>query len=391
MPKRLTFEQAKKAFEDAGYELLENTYKNAHTKMKYRCPFHPKAENYMNINKLKSGQRCNLCIGRTDYTFDEVFDEFKKAGYELLEKEYKNMNIKMKYKCPVHPDRETTISFAKLKKGNGCPYCAKNAKYTFDEVKKFFDERGLVLLEEKYINARTPMRYTCPNHPNKETKIRVHELLRGVKCRWCDGQGEYTIDEARELFLEKRGYELLEEEYINAKTPMRYKCPSHPDKETKTTLDRLINRGGGCYHCHREWYRGENTSNWKGGTTELRSFLRERINEWRVKWFSYYDGKCAVTGGRDSLEVHHLEPFHQILDKIMYELDLPILDKINEYEPETLELIAKTLLDYHMQHVEGVAIEREIHILYHKVYGKEDGNKEMFDEFVKRYKNGEFR
>ena len=41
MPRKKTYEEVNKAFEDRGYILLEKEYIDAHTKMKYICKKHP--------------------------------------------------------------------------------------------------------------------------------------------------------------------------------------------------------------------------------------------------------------------------------------------------------------------------------------------------------------
>lgn len=44
------------------------------------------------------------------YDFETVKADFEKKGYKLLETKYKNIHTKMKYQCLRHPDKilETT-------------------------------------------------------------------------------------------------------------------------------------------------------------------------------------------------------------------------------------------------------------------------------------------
>ena len=69
---------------------------------------------------------------------------------------------------------------------------------------------------------------------------------------------KYTIEDARTAFAAV-GNELLEEEYINDKTVMRYRCKcgrTQPEIKPKN-LFRIIN---GCYHCHICGYEKMKTS-----------------------------------------------------------------------------------------------------------------------------------
>ena len=56
-------------------------------------------------------------------SYDEVNKAFEASGYELLDKTYLNNKTKLKYKCLKHPDKELYISYDNLLHGHGCPYC----------------------------------------------------------------------------------------------------------------------------------------------------------------------------------------------------------------------------------------------------------------------------
>ena len=67
-------------------------------------------------------------------TYDLVKKEFDDRGYILLSNIYKNNSARLYYICTKHADKgilETT--FANFTKGKGCPYCAKRVKKTQEE------------------------------------------------------------------------------------------------------------------------------------------------------------------------------------------------------------------------------------------------------------------
>ncbi|PET71253.1 hypothetical protein CN514_07600 [Bacillus sp. AFS001701] len=190
MGKQLTYEEVKKLFEERNYELLETVYKNSKTKMQYRCPLHPDKETSININNLKSGYGCPYCAGKI-ITYEEAIEEFEKRGYELLEKRYINIKTKMRYKCPEHPNKETKITLGDLKQGYGCKYCYNDktkkrmTKHTLEAAKEIFKKSGYELLETEYQNNYTPMRYRCPKHPEKIMKTRLSDIKNGHGCNYC--------------------------------------------------------------------------------------------------------------------------------------------------------------------------------------------------------------
>jgi uncharacterized Zn-finger protein len=194
--KRITIDIAKKAFSDRGYELLSNEYINSDTKMEYRCPKHPDKHLSMKYSNLKSGKGCPYCANRGSASYEEVKNAFEQCGYELLETEYSNCITKLRYKCPKHPDKQLSISYARLKQGNRCPYCSKVGKHTLEDAKQIFAEHGLVLLEDHYERADKPMLYSCLKHPDKEQKATLSDVMnRGIGCPHCSGKAKPTIDE----------------------------------------------------------------------------------------------------------------------------------------------------------------------------------------------------
>ncbi|PFZ19512.1 DUF723 domain-containing protein [Bacillus wiedmannii] len=129
-------------------------------------------------------------MARPKLTFEQVKAKFEDRGYELLETEYVIGTAKMRYKCPHHPDKDLSISYAELRSGSGCKYCgilkqSQSKKHSFAHVKETFEARGYTLLENTYVNDRTKMRYKCPHHPNEVFTVLFSHLRRGHGCPKC--------------------------------------------------------------------------------------------------------------------------------------------------------------------------------------------------------------
>lgn len=59
-------------------------------------------------------------------TYEFVKEQFEKEGYELLEETYINSKTKMRYRCPE--GHEHSISWGDWNKGRRCPYCSFDKK-----------------------------------------------------------------------------------------------------------------------------------------------------------------------------------------------------------------------------------------------------------------------
>jgi len=267
-------------------------------------------------------------------SFDEVKKEFGKKGYKLLDANYENNQSKMKYICPFHFEKVHEITLGRLKSGRGCPECgkekAKNAQVSrrldYDYVKKTFEDRGYILLENYYENVMKPMRYICPEHPKEILKIAFRRLAKGQGCKSC-------------------GYEK---------------------------------------------YKGINHHNWNGGTTSLRGRLRYSINKWKLQSMKDYGYTCFVTGENyGDLQVHHTYPFSEVIKETVYELGLEIKQNVGEYTEEEIEKI-KTLFEEKHKGISGMPLRKEVHKLFHSIYGYK--NIDFFNvvEFRDRYLSGEF-
>ena len=99
--------------------------------------------------------------------------------------------------------------------------CSGNVKYTYEYVKQYFTKNNCTLLEERYIGIDSSLKYKCVC--NEISKISFYSFKNGVRCQNCAGNKKYTYEYITKYFREQ-GCELLEKEYINNETVMKYKC-----------------------------------------------------------------------------------------------------------------------------------------------------------------------
>jgi hypothetical protein len=175
-----------KVFEDKGCTLLSNVYVSSNSKLKYICKFHPDRVQLITFLDFKSRKYCcPYCSKKVKYTIKEAKEIFNSRGYELLETEYKNVNTKMKYICYKHKDKSLSISLHNLMNNKGCPYCGGNPRYLYEEVKEEFKLRGYELISKEYTDSHSKLDYVCPVHAEEINSISFTSLLNGNGCKYC--------------------------------------------------------------------------------------------------------------------------------------------------------------------------------------------------------------
>jgi hypothetical protein len=122
------------------------------------------------------------------HTYEYVKSKFEERGYKLLSKEYNCAHDKLEYQC--HCGYIGSIKFYSFaNNGKGCPKCgfkssADKQKYSFNYVKNFFAKFGYTILEKEYINFDTKMKFLCPK--NHIHEITFHKFKSGRRCGICN-------------------------------------------------------------------------------------------------------------------------------------------------------------------------------------------------------------
>jgi len=117
---KLSFNDIKNYIESKGYQLLSDTYINAHTKLLIKCSQgHKFKKSYANITQNKG---CPYCSGRKRYYNDEK-KYIEKEGYQLLSNTLKGS---LKFICPKGHKFNTTLW--NFKNGQRCIHCCSQLK-----------------------------------------------------------------------------------------------------------------------------------------------------------------------------------------------------------------------------------------------------------------------
>jgi len=255
MTRRLTIEFVKEKFNERGYELLSDSYLNAHQKLDFRCD--RGHEHAMTYAHFKKGSGCGPCsyedIGdRCRLDFNIIKDSFAKEEYRLLTKNYKNSNQKLDYICKN--GHKNFIQWHPWSRGRRCSICSgrilkpgERTKYTIESIRKDFENNGYLLLSNRYKNFNTKLEYKCPNGHNG--KISFSTWYRGSRCKICSiEKSRNKIEDIRKIF-KARGYTLLAKEYTNANLRLDYLCP---EKHQNSMTIGNFRHGSECPDCANE-------------------------------------------------------------------------------------------------------------------------------------------
>lgn len=184
MGKKLDYEFIKEQFENRGWVLLENSYENAHIQMRCLCP--EKHETTITWMSFRIGSECKYCLGLVKHSYEEVKKMFEDAGCELLENDYKHNEYSMSYRCSC--GNESKTSYSSFKNGSRCSDCgdkkiAESLRRDYEEIKKCFTDHGCILLDKKYKNNRTKMKFICKC--GREDEINFNNFKKSHNCKQC--------------------------------------------------------------------------------------------------------------------------------------------------------------------------------------------------------------
>lgn len=281
------------------------------------------------------------------WTIERARELFRQRGCELLETEYINDSTKMRYLATCGHEHSITLNNFIHGKGDLCKACrikdnARKESLPDEVIRSAFEEEGCTVLSPEIHGERQKIHYIAQcGHENYIDYSHFH-TGGGRVCAKCSKSILYKIDYVREAF-EQEDCELLEDEYVNCKTPMRYiaKC----GHESIITFDTFLNCDSAtkmCRDCHKHTYHEIPIDRNRNASKVWRKEVYERDN-WTCQ-------ACGKHGG--DLRAHHLEAYDANPDK-RFDLD------------------------------NGVTLCTNCHTAFHIKYGFGGNTKDQFQEWIK--------
>ena len=129
-------------------------------------------------------------------------------------------------------------------------------RHTLEFVKQCFEDHGCKLLEKEYKNDRTKMKYICSC--GGASQIIFSNFKQGHRCMKCEGSEKPTLEYVYNCFKEE-GCELLEKGYINCHYKMKYRCECG---EISAISFANFQKGRRCMTCGISKITGDNHYLW---------------------------------------------------------------------------------------------------------------------------------
>lgn len=140
---------------------------------------------------------------------------------------------------------------------------------------------------------------------------------------------------------------------------------------------------------HKNPLNGELNGRWKGGINETHAELRSETKDWFNGSMEFCGYKCVVTGGEFD-NVHHTTAFRDIVDEVFDLTKIEVRPKVCDYPVEEFNKLRSTLKDLHTIYGFGACICKDLHKLFHNIYGYTKFTPYDFLDFVYKLDCGEF-
>lgn len=252
--------------------------------------------------------------------------------------------------------------------------------YTNQEIiDKFFPDSTLKALSDKAYSL-------CLENKTDETMKRVHEEV-SVKL---SGENSYNYGKTlpaetrKKISLSKKGKYKGENSYWYGRKRSKEQCIEMSRRRIKEGAWR-----GNKNPRHIKPLFGEENGRWQGGVKRLYFDLRDKIGDWKYESMKSCNYNCVLTG-KNFDEIHHLYSFNSIVKELFENIHLEQHDTIGDYSEDERLFIIDNLLKLHKKYGLGVCLIKEIHKLFHDMYGYGENTPSQFHEFKTRLRMGEF-
>ena len=131
---------------------------------------------------------------------------------------------------------------------------------------------------------------------------------------------------------------------------------------------------------------------YKGGITPISEYLRHLpiVKQWLDDCKKQANYTCELTGKvGGELNTHHLKAFNTIILEAHELNNIEIHEIIGEYTQEELHKLEEYVVSYHQDNSNAVVLCKEMHDLFHKMYGYGNNTKEQYIEFKERKQRGD--
>lgn len=325
---------------------------------------------------------------------------FDTHGDKIALLEFKGSHGKSLFECKICGNKWNADTWS-VWSGNGCTECrnrifSEKYSFKFEDVKEYIKLKNCKLLSIEYKNSKIPLiiQFEC-SHIGKKTNF--ESFKRGRRCRICGLEKskvsrKYSMERINKI-MEDNNLIFIDfpDEYINRNSKIKYTCNyNHINYVAFSSFLKWHK----CFVCSRidliERISGVNASNWRGGLTNIRDYLQNRITRWKKESIKQCGGKCVISGEKYD-DIHHVYSFNSIFKESIKELNFELKENAGDYKKDDLKLLLKKLRELHMRYPLGACLTRDWHMKFHNIYGYGDTTPEMWYEFLEKIKSGKIK
>lgn len=217
--RKYTIDDIKRIAKERGGECLSEDYKNQRQKLHWRCSNGHEWES--TLNAILGGSWCQVC-GGTLLTIEMMREYAKERGGECLSQEYKNAQTKLLWRCSQ--GHEWWAAAGPMRQHNTwCPKCSSNPPLDIEDMRQMAMILGGECLSENYKNVSEKLLWKCSKgHEFKNTAMQVRRGIWCPDCRKAMKKTR-KLEELRS-FANERGGKLLSNEYRDRSEKTLWEC-----------------------------------------------------------------------------------------------------------------------------------------------------------------------
>lgn len=118
----------------------------------------------------------------------------------------------------------------------------------------------------------------------------------------------------------------------------------------------------------------------------LAKYIRGNIYEWKKNSMKSCNYQCVITGEKN-YEIHHLYPVNKLINDI-YTANHFVWKPFEEYSENELQTILACFVSEQDKYPLGVCVRKDIHQLFHHLYGQYNTTEIQWKQFQRDYMNG---
>lgn len=188
-------------------------------------------------------------------------------------------------------------------------------------------------------------------------------------------RGQAKVQNLKSFYYLSRRYSEEDEVYL------RENYLSKNNKELADKLNRVpsaIAQHLCVMGLYRPYEREKNYS-------KLSDYIRGQLHAWKVKIREESNYRCALTGQKSNIIIHHIRGFNLLLSESIENLNFPIYEEMSQYTQDQLDNLMEEFLSLQEYYGQYICIAEDVHIHFHSIYGCGSNTEEQWNEFVNTY------